>query len=168
MDKFDKSTLVLEGATLQIRTLYHSCALDTLVSSLLLSGKVLEGLSLGACKKNTPHCIRILTNSPLAYWEAFIMTTSLRPLPLTTHTLQWECDGSSYGADLALEVQDVVKVLIDLLGLAVLLEEAAENALAAHPLHLGGKASVGSTPPLTGASVATLSLGLVLAVDTGA
>jgi hypothetical protein len=82
--------------------------------------------------------------------------------------LQWECDGSSYGADLALEVQDVVKVLIDLLGLAVLLEEAAENALAAHPLHLGGKASVGSTPPLTGAGVATLSLGLVLAVDTGA
>ena len=39
VDKFDKSTLVLEGATLQIRTLYHSCVLDTLVSSLLLSRK---------------------------------------------------------------------------------------------------------------------------------
>lgn len=73
VDKFDKSTLVLEGATLQIRTLYHSCALDTLVSSLLLSSRALV---LGPCTKNTPHFIRILTNSPLAYSEALIITTS--------------------------------------------------------------------------------------------
>ena len=44
VDKFDKSTLVLEGTTLQIRTLYHSCALDTLVSCpLLLSSRALQG-----------------------------------------------------------------------------------------------------------------------------
>ena len=60
----------------------------------------------------------------------------------------------------------MVEVLVDLLGLAVLLEQPAENTLAAHPLHLGGKTSIGGTLPLTGAGVATLPLGLVHAVHT--
>ncbi len=60
----------------------------------------------------------------------------------------------------------MVEVLVDLLGLAVLLEQPAENTLAAHPLHLRGKTSIGGTLPLAGAGVATLPLGLVHAVHT--
>ena len=71
------------------------------------------------------------------------------------------------GATLALEVEHVVQVLVDLLGLAVLLEQPAQNTLAAHPLHLGGKARVGGTLPLTNARVAALPLRNILAVHAG-
>lgn len=71
------------------------------------------------------------------------------------------------GTDLALKVQNVVKVLVDLLGLAVLLKQPAEHALAAHPDHLRGEARISGTLPLTGSHVATLPLGLVLALNTG-
>lgn len=70
--------------------------------------------------------------------------------------------------NLALKVQNVVKMLVDLLGLAVLLEQPAENALAAHPDHLGGQTRIGGTLPLTVTHVTTLPLGLVLAMHTGA
>lgn len=64
------------------------------------------------------------------------------------------------GVTLALEVQIVVQVPVDLLGLTVLLEHAAENAHAANPEDLLGHTSITGTLALTGAGVATLALGL--------
>lgn len=48
-------------------------------------------------------------------------------------------------------VEGVVDVLVDLLGVAHLLEEAAEDADAAHPQDLLGETGVGGTTALTGA-----------------
>ena len=69
---------------------------------------------------------------------------------------------------LALEVQRVVKVLVDLGGLSVLLEETTENAHTADPDHLGGEAGLAGTSSLTTSHVSSLSLGLESLVDTGA
>lgn len=53
---------------------------------------------------------------------------------------------------------------VDLAGLAVLAQEATEDALPPHPEDLGGHAGLGGTLALTGTGVATLGLGgLVLA-----
>lgn len=52
----------------------------------------------------------------------------------------------------------MVKVLVDLLGLAVLAEHTAKDAHAALPDQLEGQASVGRTPALTGAGVPSLSV----------
>merc|ERR1712070_6356 len=68
---------------------------------------------------------------------------------------------------LALHVQGVVEVLVDLLGVAVLLEKTAEHAQSAHPDDSGRHTGVLATNALTGAGVATLALGgevLALAV----
>jgi len=56
-------------------------------------------------------------------------------------------------------VQRVVQVLVNLASLSVLPQESPQDALAAHPLHLCGHASLGGTLPLTGTSVPTLPLG---------
>lgn len=71
-------------------------------------------------------------------------------------------------AHLALEVEDVVQVLVDLLRVPVLGEEAAEHALAAHPDHLGRETRVRGTLPLADALVAALPLGVVLPVHARA
>jgi hypothetical protein len=65
------------------------------------------------------------------------------------------------------EVEVVVDFLGDLLGLAVLSEQASENALSPHPEHLLGHSRVLGTLPLTEAGVAALSLGLVDSLDAG-
>ena len=69
---------------------------------------------------------------------------------------------------LALGVELVVHVGVDLLGRAVGLEEAAEDALAADPHDLGGETRGGATTALTVAGVAALGLGLSAAVHAEA
>ena len=51
--------------------------------------------------------------------------------------------------NLATHVQLLVQVLIDLLGIAVFAQHAAEDAHAAHPQDLHGQASLGGTTALT-------------------
>ena len=53
------------------------------------------------------------------------------------------------------DVELVVDLLVDLLGLTVLAEQATENALAAHPEDLGGHTSLGGTAALTHTHMAT-------------
>jgi len=60
---------------------------------------------------------------------------------------------------LGLEVELVVQVAVDLLGLAVRLEHTAEDTLAADPHHLGRHTRVCGTATLTVAGVAALGLG---------
>lgn len=50
---------------------------------------------------------------------------------------------------LALAVQLVVEVPVDLLGVAVLAQQSAQHAQAAHPQQLGGQAGLAGTPALT-------------------
>ena len=54
----------------------------------------------------------------------------------------------------------MVDVLVDLLGLTVLLEQAAQDALAANPGDLLRQTSLAGTAALAGAGVAALALGL--------
>eukprot|EP00960_Hanusia_phi_P069111 767004-Hanusia_phi.AAC.9 len=63
---------------------------------------------------------------------------------------------------------NVVEVLVDLLLLPVLGQEAAENTLAAHPDDLGGETSLGGTLALTETHVSSLPLRLVLSVHARA
>ena len=63
------------------------------------------------------------------------------------------------------EVESVVNVGVNLLGITVLLEHPPEDPEAPHPNDLEGKPGVGGTAPLTDAGVAALPLGLVLAVN---
>lgn len=64
--------------------------------------------------------------------------------------------GSGVCATRSLDLQLVVEVLVDLLGLAVLAEHAAEDAHAALPDELEGEPRVGGTPALSGAGVPAL------------
>ena len=66
------------------------------------------------------------------------------------------------------EVEVVVEFLGNLLGLAVLPEQASEHALSPHPEHFLGHSRVLDTLPLTEAGVAALPLGLVHSLDAGA
>lgn len=59
-------------------------------------------------------------------------------------------------------------MLVDLLGLTVLAQEAAHDTHAAHPDDLGGEASLAGTAALTEARMATLALGLEHSVDASA
>ncbi len=58
---------------------------------------------------------------------------------------------------LGLEVQLVVQVLVNLLGLPVAAQQAAEDALATHPDHLDGHTRIGRTLALTRAHVPALA-----------
>lgn len=61
---------------------------------------------------------------------------------------------------LALHVQVVVQVPVNLLAVAVLLQQAAQNALALHPQQLGRHAGVRSTLTLSESAVTSLAAGL--------
>ena len=69
---------------------------------------------------------------------------------------------------LGAEVESVVDVLVDLLGVTVLDQEASEDSLAAHPQDLDGHTGVLGTLSFTVASVSALALGLVHALAAGA
>ena len=56
------------------------------------------------------------------------------------------------------QVQLVVDVLVDLLGVTVLLQKTSENTLSAHPENVGGHTSITGTLSLTMALVATLTI----------
>lgn len=71
------------------------------------------------------------------------------------------------GVTLAQVVELVVEVLVDLAVVAVLDEEAAEDAEAAHPENLAGHTGVGGTLPLTEATVTAIAAGEVQLTGTG-
>jgi len=62
---------------------------------------------------------------------------------------------------LGMQVESVVDVLINFLGITHLMKEAAEHTDTAHPDHLEGKTGVRSTTTLTGTSVTPLALRLI-------
>lgn len=61
---------------------------------------------------------------------------------------------------LGAQVEVVVHVSVDLVGISVLLQQAAKNTHSADPKDLAGHTGVSGTTSLTGASVATETLGL--------
>lgn len=67
---------------------------------------------------------------------------------------------------LALHVQIVVQMTIDLLAVAVLLQQTTEHTLALHPQQLGGHTSVRCTLALTETAMATLAAGLGVLAHT--
>jgi hypothetical protein len=69
---------------------------------------------------------------------------------------------------LGAKVELMVDVLGDLLGVAVLSEEASEDSLSAHPQDLLGHTGVLGTLSLTVAAVTALALGLVEGLDARA
>jgi len=68
---------------------------------------------------------------------------------------------------LCLHVQIVVKVSVDLLVLAVLLQKTTKDSHSSNPKHLHGHSSVGGTLALTGSGVTALATGFDVAADTG-
>jgi hypothetical protein len=66
------------------------------------------------------------------------------------------------------KIELMVDVLGDLLGIAILAEEASEDSLASHPQDLLWHTGILGTLSLTGAGVATLALGLVEGLHSGA
>merc|ERR1712147_311046 len=104
----------------------------------LLHALGLEGLSLGTTSLSL--LCDLLLHDPLGLLLVDV---------LHEHTLVLE------HVTLALHVQGMVQVLVDLLGITVLLE----HAKATHPDHTLGHASVLATLTLTSASVAALTLG---------
>ena len=69
---------------------------------------------------------------------------------------------------LGVAVEVVVDSLVDLLLLAVLAEEAAQDALAAHPQDLRGHARLTGTLALSDAGVASLALGFQVLAHSAA
>eukprot|EP00055_Hartaetosiga_balthica_P018415 m.134203 g.134203 ORF g.134203 m.134203 type:complete len:209 (+) comp9526_c0_seq1:172-798(+) len=68
---------------------------------------------------------------------------------------------------LRLHVEFVIQMAIDLLGLSVLLQKAAEDTLSSHPENLHWHTSVGGTLALTMTSVSTLTASLGMSQCTG-
>ena len=68
---------------------------------------------------------------------------------------------------LALHVEVVVEMAVDLALLAVLAEESSEDSLSPHPEDLGGHAGLGGTLSLTGTGVTTLCFGELHVTGTG-
>jgi len=66
------------------------------------------------------------------------------------------------------EVELVVNVSVDLLGVSILLQEASNDSLSAHPQDLDGHTGVAGTLSVTGALMTALSLGLSPSLRTGA
>ena len=69
---------------------------------------------------------------------------------------------------LGTEVQLVVDVLVDLLGVSVLLEESTENASSAHSEHLDGHTSLTGSLSVTSALMTAFALLGLVSLDTGA
>jgi hypothetical protein len=69
---------------------------------------------------------------------------------------------------LGAEVELMVEILGDLLGIAILAEEATEDSLASHPQNLLGHTGISGTLSLTVTTVAALASGLVEGLDAGA
>ena len=61
---------------------------------------------------------------------------------------------------LGMAVKEVVQLLIDLLLLAVLPQQTSQHTLASHPQDLGRHARLAGSLALSGAHVATLTLGI--------
>lgn len=66
------------------------------------------------------------------------------------------------------EVEVMVDVAGDLLGLSILSEQSSEDSLSAHPLHFGGHSCVLGSSSLSVTAVSALSLCLVNSLDSGA
>jgi len=62
---------------------------------------------------------------------------------------------------LGMEVEGVVDVLINFLGVTHLVEETTEHTDATHPEHLEGETRIGGTTTLTSTGVTSLALGLI-------
>lgn len=65
------------------------------------------------------------------------------------------------------QVEVMVDLLGDLLGLSVLSKKSSKNSLSAHPLDLDWESGVGGTLSLTVAGVSALSLGLLDSLASG-
>ena len=65
------------------------------------------------------------------------------------------------------EVEVVVDVGRDLLGLSELLQQSSQDSLSSHPLDLDWKSGVSGSSPLAVSGVSALSLGLVDPLDSG-
>ena len=65
------------------------------------------------------------------------------------------------------EVEMMVDVSSDLLGLSILSEESSENSLSTHPLDLDWHSSVSGTSSLSVTSMSSLSLGLEHSLASG-
>jgi hypothetical protein len=68
---------------------------------------------------------------------------------------------------LSMDVEEVIDVLGDLLGLSVLLEKSSEDSLSSHPQDLGGHSCVSGTLSLSHTVVSSLSLSLVDSLASG-
>lgn len=135
-------TLVIEWATSLLLSLISDILLG--VSSLLLgSGLSSSGISLG---------LELLLSDLLLLHLVDGLDEDGLVLVLVT---------------LGGEVEVVVDVLVDLLGLSVLPQESSEHSLASHPEDLLGHTGISGTLSLTVAGVSALPLGLVDSVDSG-
>jgi hypothetical protein len=65
------------------------------------------------------------------------------------------------------EVEEMVDISGDLLGLSILSEESSEDSLSSHPLDLNWHSSVSGTSSLTVTLMSALSLGLMHSLDSG-
>ena len=65
-----------------------------------------------------------------------------------------------------LVVELVVQVAVDLLGVSVLAQQAAQHAQPPHPQHLGGQARLARSPPLTCVANTVSGLGTLQLVTT--
>mgnify|MGYP000152921651 CR=1 FL=1 len=68
---------------------------------------------------------------------------------------------------LGAEIEMMVDILGDLLGLSVLLEKSSEDSLSAHPQNLGWHTGVLGSLSLSETGVSALSLGLVHSLASG-
>ena len=67
----------------------------------------------------------------------------------TKHCLtSWDADHRSHEVTNYLQVQLMVQVLVDLLGVSVLAQQPAQDTQATHPEHLGGQPGLPGSPPL--------------------
>mmetsp|Transcript_35809 Transcript_35809/g.79703 ORF Transcript_35809/g.79703 Transcript_35809/m.79703 type:complete len:243 (-) Transcript_35809:27-755(-) len=101
--------------------------------------------------------LKLVLNGLLADLLSLLLVHSLHQ-----HTLVLE------HVTLDLHVQVVVQVLVNLLGIAVLLQQATQDAHTPDPEDLSGQTSLPGTTALTVASVTALCLGLSGAACTGA
>ena len=100
-------------------------------------------LILGSPRRKSRPCPALLRLSLIVQCLGLCLLTLHRVDSLEQHTLVLEL------VTLRAEVQSVVDVLVNLLGIAHLVEETTEDADAAHPEDLKGQTGVGGTTTLT-------------------